>query len=193
MTSSTTRPLRAAVLLGSVRRPRTGPAVLHWFVDVATAEGGWDLDVLDLAEIDLPLHDTPPGGNGSSPIAARLARADAFVVITPEYNHSFPAVIKNVIDWHYHEWSFKPVTFVSYGAGSGGIRAVEQLRLIFPELYSLTTRNTVALAAPWSRLDADGAYVAPEAAVDAAHATLRELAWWARALRDARLAAPYDS
>lgn len=191
MTSSDD-PLRVAVLLGSVRRPRTGPAVLRWFVDLATAGSGWELDVLDLAEIDLPLHDTPPGGNPSSAIAGRLARADAFVMITPEYNHSFPAVLKNVIDWHYGEWSFKPVTFVSYGAGSGGIRAVEQLRLIFPELYSLTIRNTVALTAPWSRLDADGTYVAPEAAVDAARATLHELAWWARTLRDARLAAPYD-
>lgn len=179
-------PLTLTVLLGSVRRPRLGPAVRDWFVDVAGADRGWRIDAIDLAEIDLPLTETVPGG-GPSPIANRLDRADAFVVITPEYNHSFPAAIKNVIDWHYTEWAFKPVTFVSYGASSGGIRAVEQLRLIFPELYSLTTRNTVALRAPWEHVDDDGRFTAPPGAEDAVRATLHELGWWARALRTARL------
>jgi len=179
--------LRLAVLLGSVRTPRIGPAVLDWFLRTAT---GWHVDAIDLADIDLPMAETIPGG-GPSPVSDRLDRADAFVVITPEYNHSFPAAIKNVIDWHFTEWSFKPVSFVSYGAGSGGLRAVEQLRLIFPELYALTTRNAVTLRAPWEHLDGDGRFVAPPGAVDALRATLGELAWWAHALRAARDAGRY--
>lgn len=178
-------PLSLTVLLGSVRRPRVGPLVRDWFVGIAGADPRWRIDAIDLADVDLPLHGTVPGG-ARSPIADRLDRADAFAVVTPEYNHSFPAAIKNVIDWHGAEWAFKPVTFVSYGASSGGIRAVEQLRLVFPELYSLTTRNTVALRAPWRHVDAAGRFTAPPGAAEAARATLHELGWWASALRTAR-------
>ncbi|GAA2195759.1 NAD(P)H-dependent oxidoreductase [Micromonospora lupini] len=178
------------MLVGSVRQPRVGRSIANWFVAHAGRRTDLDLDLVDLAEVPLPFADTPPGGNAASPISARLAAADAFVVVTPEYNHSFPAALKNAIDWHYREWARKPVAFVSYGAGSGGIRAVEQLRLVFAEVQAATTRSGVVLRAPWERLDDTGRLVDDEPLRQAADATLSELAWWAEALRAARRVRP---
>ncbi|MCZ7435211.1 NAD(P)H-dependent oxidoreductase [Micromonospora sp. WMMC241] len=184
-------PLTLAVLVGSVRRPRMGRMIADWFVDHAGRRDGLRTDLVDLADVPLPLADTPPGGNPASPIAGRLDSADAFVVVTPEYNHSFPAALKNAIDWHHREWVAKPVGFVSYGAGSGGIRAVEQLRLVFAELHATTTRSGVVLTAPWDRLDQQGRLVADGPLERAADATLDELSWWGDALRAARERRPY--
>ncbi|MGC5290026.1 NADPH-dependent FMN reductase [Micromonospora sp. DT231] len=189
-TQEDTAPPTVAVLVGSVRQPRVGRSIADWFVTHAGRRADLDLDLVDLAEVPLPLVDTPPGGNAASPISARLAAADAFVVVTPEYNHSFPAALKNAIDWHYREWARKPVAFVSYGAGSGGIRAVEQLRLVFAEVQAATTRSGVVLRAPWERLDETGRLVDDEPLRQAADSTLSELAWWAEALRVARRARP---
>lgn len=141
-------------------------------------------DVVDVREADLPMSEL--GAHERSPIAGRLADADGFLVVTPEYNHSFPAALKNLIDWHVEEWARKPVAFVSYGAASGGLRAVEHLRQVFAELYAVTMRNSVALSAPWERLDADGNFTPDRREPAALDATLDELAWWATALRAAR-------
>ena len=122
----------------------------------------------------------------ASPISARLEAADGYLVLTPEYNHSFPGSLKNAIDWHFDEWAYKPVAFVAYGAGSGGIRAVEQLRLIFPELRATTVRNAVLLRNPWTDLTGDGRFAPGAEAGAALDATVAELRWWATALREGR-------
>jgi NAD(P)H-dependent FMN reductase len=179
-------PLAVAVIIGSVRTGRLGRVMANWFVTVGEARADVVFDLIDLAEVDLPLAGTTPGGVADSPIADRLDAADAFVVITPEYNHSYPAALKNAIDWHYTQWKFKPVAFVGYGAGSGGVRAVEHLRLVFAELSAATTRNIVLVRAPWERLNPEMAFVPDPGHVGAAQATLDELVWWARALRAAR-------
>ena len=85
----------------------------------------------------------------------RLAAADAFVVVTPEYNHSYPAPVKTLIDWHFTEWQAKPVGFVSYGGMSGGLRAVEHLRGVFAELHAVTVRDTVSFHGAWDRFGPD--------------------------------------
>ncbi|MFI8822432.1 NADPH-dependent FMN reductase [Streptomyces sp. NPDC053431] len=191
--------LRVAVLVGSVREGRQAGAVTDWFLAVAERHGGLELDVVDLAEVDLPLA-MPDWGAGPSPRAAaalaevspRLAAADAFVVVTPEYNHSFPAVLKNLIDWHRPEWQAKPVGFVSYGGLGGGLRAVEQLRLVFAELHATTVRDAVSLHGPWSGLGEDGVPRDAVIAETAAKGMLGQLAWWGRALRTARADLPYQ-
>ncbi|MCM1971961.1 MULTISPECIES: NADPH-dependent FMN reductase [unclassified Streptomyces] len=192
-------PLRVAVILGSVREGRHGPAVADWFLGAAGAVGGLDLDLIDLADVDLPL--AMPGWGGSpSPQAAaalaevspRLAAAEAFVIVTPEYNHSFPAVLKNLIDWHREEWQAKPAGFVSYGGLGGGLRAVEQLRLVFAELHTVTVRDSVSLHGPWSGLDPDGVPRDTAVAEGAVKGMLGQLAWWGRALRAARASHPYQ-
>ncbi|MFE2261197.1 NADPH-dependent FMN reductase [Streptomyces griseosporeus] len=203
MTESETRPaadapLRVAVIVGSVREGRQGPAVTDWFL--RTAEGhGLDLDVIDVAEVDLPL--VMPGWGGSpgpeaaaalARVSPRVERADAFVIVTPEYNHSFPAALKNFIDWHHPQWQAKPVGFVSYGGLGGGLRAVEQLRLVFAELHAVTVRDSVSLHGPWSGLGQDGEPLDATVCEGAAKGMLGQLAWWARALRTARAEHPYQ-
>ncbi|WP_327305341.1 NAD(P)H-dependent oxidoreductase [Streptomyces sp. NBC_01298] len=202
-TSTTTpaedAPLRVAVILGSVREGRQGAAVADWFLGAAGALGGLDLDLIDLADIDLPLAMPGWGGSPSERAAAalakvspRLAAAEAFVIVTPEYNHSFPAVLKNLIDWHREEWHAKPAGFVSYGGIGGGLRAVEQLRLIFAELHAVTVRDSVSLHGPWSGLGPDGLPRDTAVAEGALKGMLGQLAWWGRALRTARASRPYQ-
>lgn len=180
--------LRIALVVGSVRQPRLADALTAWLQVRLSAVPGWTLDVIDLAEVDLPAHGIRPGG-APSPVSDRLAAADGFVVLTPEYNHSFPAALKHAIDWHFTEWARKPVAFVGYGAGAGGARAVEQLRQVFPELRATTVREAVLLSQPWESLAADGGFQPSTGEEAALEATAAELSWWARALQTARAGA----
>ncbi|GAA4299582.1 NAD(P)H-dependent oxidoreductase [Streptomyces venetus] len=154
-------------------------------------------DVVDLVETPLPTvlpafgGQLPPGTQQQlALISPRLSAADAFVLVTPEYNHSFPASLKNAIDWHGEQWHGKPVGFVSYGGLSGGLRAVEQLRVVMAEVNATTIRNTVSFHNAWSCFDADGTCTDP-AADTAAKALLDQLAWWGHALRDAKTVRAY--
>lgn len=185
---------RLAVIIGSAREGRSGPAVARWFVEQVVAYGEFAVDVVDLAEVDLPMtlaaNPAPVHAAQLADVGTRLDAADAFVVITPEYNHSFSAPLKNLIDWHRTEWYAKPVGFVSYGGLSGGLRAVEQLRLVFAELHATTIRDTVSFHAVWEQLGPDGNLRTVEGAIPA-KTMLERLTWWAAALKDARSARPY--
>ena len=190
-------PIRVAVIVGSVREGRFGPVVADWLAGVADAHGGFEVDVVDLAEPDLPLVMPAFGATPSATVVAEVAKvaprleaADAFVVVTPEYNHSYPASLKNAIDWHQPEWRAKPVAFVSYGGISGGLRAVEHLRAVFAELHAVTIRETVSFHGAQARFGDDG-LPNDDAAGVAAKAMLDQLGWWARSLTEARAARPY--
>ncbi|MFJ4775556.1 NADPH-dependent FMN reductase [Streptomyces sp. NPDC088762] len=192
-------PLRVAVIVGSVREGRAGRAVTDWFLGTAETHGGLELDVIDLADVPLPLAMPGWGGTPSPEAAAaladvtpRLVAADAYVIVTPEYNHSFPAALKNLIDWHHVQWRAKPAGFVSYGGLSGGLRAVEQLRLVFAELHAVTMRDSVSLHGPWSGLGEDGVPRDTAVSESAAKGMLGQLVWWGRALRAARATQPYE-
>ncbi|MFF4379567.1 NADPH-dependent FMN reductase [Kitasatospora sp. NPDC001547] len=194
---STEQALKVAVLVGSTREGRFGPVVADWLFGHLDARGDLTADRIDLVETPLPV--TFPSFGGEVPsadaellaaVSPRLEAADAFVIVTPEYNHSFPAPLKNAIDWHNREWHGKPVAFVSYGGLSGGLRAVEQLRVVLAELNAATIRNTVSFHGAARCFDADGGALDP-AADAAAKTMLDQLTWWARALRDARRARPF--
>ncbi|MCP3817606.1 NAD(P)H-dependent oxidoreductase [Streptomyces sp. A3M-1-3] len=193
--SSAHAPLRLAVILASNRAGRFGPAVSDWFLSLAAQRADLDIDLVDLAEVDLPTslsYDPDPVVKAVlDRVSPRLDAADAFVVVTPEYNHSFPASLKNLIDWHYGQWQAKPVGFVSYGGISGGLRAVEQLRQVFAEMHAVTVRDTVSFHNARAHFDQDGQHKDPEAANAAAKTMLDQLAWWAIALRDAKAVRPY--
>ena len=184
-------PLRLLIVTASTREGRFGPTVTDWFAGEARRHAELEVDVLDLAEAGLPdrLTGHPPPGEVSA-VSPRLAAADAFVMVTPEYNHSYPASLKTLIDWHFTEWQAKPVGFVSYGGMSGGLRAVEHLRPVFCEVHAMTVRDTVSFHAAWARFDGPEPIEAAECA-GAAKAMLDQLVWWARALRAARAAHPY--
>ncbi|MCX5201351.1 NAD(P)H-dependent oxidoreductase [Streptomyces sp. NBC_00237] len=195
--ASAPAPLRVAVIVGSNREGRFAPVIRDWFLSRTEDFGGFEVDVVDVAEAELP---TALSFNPSDAVKAelgkvsgRLAAADAFVVLTPEYNHSYPAGLKNLIDWHGPEWHAKPVGFVSYGGLSGGLRSVEHLRQVFAELHAVTLRDTVSFHGPWGQFDADGQHLDPESANTAAKALLDKLSWWAHALRDAKTVRPFSA
>ena len=178
-TQTPTQPtVRTAVIIASVREGRFAPVVGRWFNRHAAGRDDLDLDVIDLAE-------------GTQGLSARLADAESFVVITPEYNHSFPGPLKTVIDEHRDEWFAKPVAFVSYGGLSGGLRAVEHLRIVFAELHATTVRDTVSFHGAWERFDTEGEPTDGKAVGAATDAMLDRLVWWARALSTARHDDPF--
>ena len=102
------------------------------------------------------------GGRAWQSLQQALGLADAFVVVTPEYNHGYPAPLKELIDSVNAEWQAKPVAFVSYGGVSGGLRAVEQLRLVFAELHAVTIRDSVSFPGAWEQFDESGVLRNPE-------------------------------
>ncbi|MFK0190273.1 NADPH-dependent FMN reductase [Kitasatospora sp. NPDC090308] len=191
----TDQPLNLAVIVGSVREGRFGPVVARWFVDRAERHGRFAVDPVDLAEIPLPLElpAVPPAlePNPSRPaglarLADRLAAADAVVVVTPDYNRSFPASLKAAIDWHHTQWQAKPIGFVGYSGASGGLLAIEQLRQVFNELQAHTVRDYVSFPRYYALFGPDGTPLDPDGPNAAAQAMLDQLDWWGSVLRDAR-------
>lgn len=193
--------LKLAVIIGSVREGRFGPVPGQWFFGEAQKHGRFTVDLVDLAEAHLPLvlPPVPPAmATGEErpaemhDLTRRLDEADAFVVVTPEYNHSFPASLKCAIDWHFTEWRAKPIGFVSYGGVGGGVRAIEQLRMVFAELHAVTVRDTISFPNFWEQFDlGTGELLSPEGPTGAAKVLLDQMAWWAAALREARTRTPY--
>jgi NAD(P)H-dependent FMN reductase len=191
-----TTPLNIVVIIGSVRDGRFGPTVAEWFL--SQVEGPFQVDVIDLAEVRLPLNLPSYGGQPSAATAEvldeltpRLDRADGFVVITPEYNHSYPASLKNLIDWHFTQWQAKPVALVSYGGHSGGRHAVEHLRHVFAELHATTLRDTISIIRYFEQFGPDGKPIDPTELNAAAKTLFTQLEWWARALAEAREKRPF--
>ncbi len=144
--------IRIAIIVGSTRPGRVGASVAQWVLDRARQRKDAAFELLDLQEVDLPLLDepVPPAlGQYSKPHtkawAERIASFDAFVFVTPEYNHGIPGALKNAIDFLYAEWNNKAAGFVGYGS-AGGVRAVEQLRLVMAEVQVATVRSQVALS-----------------------------------------------
>ncbi|MFB6948952.1 NADPH-dependent FMN reductase [Streptomyces niveus] len=188
-------PLRLAVIMGSNREGRFGPVVSDWFVSRAAGRTDFTVELIDLADTDLPtalsFKPAAPVRDQLAKITHRLAEADAFVVVTPEYNHSYPASLKTLIDWHFAEWQAKPVGFVSYGGVSGGLRAVEHLRQVFGELHAVAVRDTVSFHNAAALFDDEGRHLDPDRPHAAATSMLDQLAWWGLALRDAKSVRAY--
>ncbi|MBO0516274.1 NADPH-dependent FMN reductase [Streptomyces beijiangensis] len=194
--STSSAPLRVAVLTSSTREGRFSPVVTDWFMRFAARRGDLELDLIDVAAHPLPgvLHSSDPGAAALlDAVSPRLEAADAFVFVTPEYNHSFPAPLKNAIDWHYSQWQAKPVGFVSYGGISGGLRAVEQLRQIFAELHAMTVRDSVSFHMAWEQFGEDGDPVNPQLPEGAGKGMLDQLTWWGHTLRTGRTERPYGA
>lgn len=181
-------PLRLEVMVASIRPQRFAPVVADWFVRTARARPEFDTGVIDLLHAPLPpdLSESPE----TEDFRQRLAAADAFVAVTSEYNHGYPASLKTALDSVKHEWRAKPIGFVSYGGLSGGLRAVEQLRQVVAEIHMVSVRETVSFHRARKQFDADG-NTGDGAAIDAAERMLSQLVWWGRALSAARASDPY--
>ena len=182
--------LHVAVIVGSVRAGRIAPAVARWTGTQLDRHDDFSPDVIDLAGLTLP--DTLDGTGDAGFFAKRIDAADGFVIITPEYNHGYPGALKTAIDTARDGWQAKPVGFVSYGGVAGGLRAVEQLRLVFAELHAVTVRQVVSLHWVHDLFDGNGV-LTDRGAPAAAQKMLAQLTWWGRVLRTARAEGVYDA
>lgn len=186
----TSRKLKIAIIYGSAREQRFGDVIGAWLAARLVQHPEIEVEFIDPREMDISIRhqsNTP----SAHQLRASLSSADGFIVLTPEYNHSYPAALKAVLDLAYSEWQAKPVAFVSYGGVSGGLRAVEQLRLVFAELHTMTVRDGVSFANAWDFVE-DGALKPPAATEGAFRLMLQRLTWWAGALKAAREQQPYQ-
>lgn len=183
--------LRVAIVTGSTRPGRNNEAVARWVHGVAKERADAEFELVDIAEYHLPLLDEPlPPSRGqyqnehTKRWAAKIGSFDAFIFVTPEYNHGISGALKNAIDYLFREWNNKAAGFVSYGS-MGGARAVEHLRLVMAEVMVATVRQQVMLSLftdfeNFSTFKPDPRH---EAEV---HTMLDQVVAWGRALRGVR-------
>jgi NAD(P)H-dependent FMN reductase len=184
---------RLMILIASTRPGRVGLPVGEWFTGVAEEHGSFDIDVADLAEINLPFMDEPKHPRlreyqheHTRAWSARVDAADAFVFVYPEYNFGMTAPLKNALDYLHHEWHYKPVGFVSYGGVAAGTRAMQQLKQVVTALRMLPLTDAVNIPFHTQFLDDDGRVQANEVMEQAADVMLDELVRVAETLRPLR-------
>ncbi|BCY11285.1 NADPH-dependent FMN reductase [Actinoplanes sp. L3-i22] len=181
------------IIAASTRDGRKGFAVAQWVQRVAEAHGGFDVELVDLAEVGLPLFDEPNHPRlgqykhqHTKDWSAIARRADAYVFVTPEYNHSFPASLKNALDHLYVEWNDKPAGLVSYGGVSAGLRAATAIKPVLASLKIVPVTEAVSVPMFTQFIGDDGRF-APSAQVEASgKAMLDELVRLTGALRPLR-------
>ena len=187
------------IIIGSTRPGRAADRVVPWIVDQAKEHGAFSVEVLDLRDWPLPFfaETFATVGDPRNPVYSdpavrqwnqRIAEGDAYLFITPEYNHSVPAVLKNAIDSVFASFGFrnKPAAFVGYSGGiAAGVRAIEHLAHIAIEAEMVPLRSTVLVSVVDRAFGPDGVPADPAAAT-AAGIMLDDLAWWAAALHHAR-------
>ena len=187
------------IIIGSTRPGRVGSAVAEWIAATAEADGRFDVEVLDLAEINLPMFNEPRHPRfrqyeyqHTKDWSATIDRADAFIFVVPEYNYGYNAATKNAIDYLHHEWHYKPVGFVSYGGVAAGTRAVQQLKQVLTTLKMVPLFEAVNIPFVQQFLDA-GKQVQPnEIMTEAAATMLGELARVTPTLRSLRSPEPAE-
>lgn len=190
----TTTPIKVKVILGSTRPNRFSEIAGDWVADQLATRKDMDVELLDLREYPMPFFEEPISTSAkkepfkNEAVArwtAKIADGDAYVVIAPEYNHAYPAVLKNALDYVYQEWNNKPVAFVAYGSAMGA-RVVEQLRLVAVELQMAPIRSAIHI--PWDAVVAARENPAPAFAPfsERLSGLADQLAWWGQALRAAR-------
>ncbi|UZK65798.1 NADPH-dependent FMN reductase [Sphingomonas sp. M1-B02] len=183
--------LKILVILGSVREGRMALPVGQWVVEQAASREALDCELVDLKQWDLPFYPfakAPSAGHYSDPLqirwAEKVASADGYILIAPEYNHGPPAVLKNALDFVYAEWNRKPVTFVGYG-GNGAARSIEQLTCIARELQMAPLEGSVHIMGVWGKVK-DGTFAGDEKDLRWLGHAFDEVEWWGRALAAAR-------
>lgn len=185
--------LKIGVIIGSTRQGRVSEKVAQWFKSSVKDRTDIEFSYIDLANVNLPFFNEPvsPAYREETPEvakewAAQIENLDGFIVITAEYNHGPTAVLKNALDYLYEEWNRKPIAFIGYGS-AGGTRAVEQLRTIAIELQMAPIRHQVVLNI-FEYFSEEGDLQIPARQKGSLDVMLNDLAWWAKALQDARIA-----
>ena len=163
--------LKLGLIYGSSRHGRFCDRIAVWIPHRVLRDGRSPIDAVD-----------PQLAKGSE-LVSRIDKGDSFIVMTSEYNHSFPAPLRELVDSAKKEWEAEPVAFVSYGGINGRLRAVERLRGVFAELHAVGIRDGVSFTNACEQFGERGQPLHPERAEPARCALLRRLHWWALALR----------
>ena len=181
------------VIIGSTRPGRVGSAVADWIIDRARARGDFEVEVTDLAVLNLPIFDEPNHprlrryvNQHTKDWSEIVERSDAFIFVIPEYNYGFNAATKNAIDYLNQEWQNKPAGIVSYGGVAAGTRAAQMLKQVMSALKIVPVTDSVNIPFVGEKLDEDGRLKPNEIMEGAAAAMLDELARWTQALRPLR-------
>ena len=189
--------IQIKVIAGSTREGRFSDKAAAWIAEEIKKQKGVLVEVLDLRDYDMPFFNEPVSPSFKQEpykneavvrFTKKIAEGDAFVIVTPEYNHGTSGVLKNALDWVYQEWNNKPVSFVSYGS-VGGARAIEQLRLVAVELQMAPIRNSVHIPGEqyfpvlFGKMEAKELFALQS---DKAEVMITQLLWWTRALKKAR-------
>ncbi len=188
------------IIIASTRPGRVGPSVASWIHQRAIAHGGFDVELIDLAEVNLPMFDEPKHPRLHQYVhqhtkdwSATIDRADAFIFVIPEYNYGFNAAIKNAIDYLNAEWKHKPVGFVSYGGVGAGTRAVQMLKQVITALSMVPVFDAVNIPFIQQFLDDERKLQPNDIMETAATTMLDELVRWTATLRALREPAPQPS
>ena len=185
---------KIGIIVGSTRAARFGDRPAQWIADAAKAHGDFDVEIVDLRDYPMPFFDevassawVPSTNEVAQRWQKKIDSLDGFIIVAAEYNRAPTGVLKNALDYAYNEWNKKPVAFVGYG-GTGGTRAIEQLRLIAVELQMAPTRVGVHIMWPvMVAVKEEGKKFSDfDFLQQNAKDVLDELSWWAAALKDAR-------
>jgi NAD(P)H-dependent FMN reductase len=181
-----------SVIVASTRSGRQGLPVADWFYRHAVGHAKFASELVDLQEVNLPLFDEPRNPRlrqyehaHTKAWSARVEKADAFAIVTPEYNLGPPPSLLNAFDFLYSEWGYKPAGFVSYGGPSGGVRSVQASRLTVAALRMMPIPEAVAIPLFMKQIE-NGVFTATEMQEKAATAMLDELLRWSLALKPLR-------
>ena len=192
LSSAVTKPT-LQIVIGSTRPGRVGPSVAAWIYDRAVKHGGFEVELIDLAEVNLPIFDEPKhprfaeyAHQHTRDWSATISRGDAYIFVIPEYNYGFNAAIKNAIDYLNVEWRYKPLGFVTYGGVAAGTRAMQMLKQVVSALKMVPVTDAVNIPFVQQFLDADRVLQPNEIMETAATAMLDELQRWASATEPLR-------
>jgi NAD(P)H-dependent FMN reductase len=181
------------IVIASTRPVRVGLPIAEWFEQRAVAHGGFEVEVADLAAIDLPLMNETKHPRRreyehqhTKDWSVRVEAADAFVFVHPEYNHGMTAPLKNALDYLSQEWAYKPLGLVSYGSVSAGTRAAQMIKQVAVYLKLFTVAEAVSIPFVSRRIGDDGAFVPDEMVDKAADGMLTEMVRLEAALRSLR-------
>jgi NAD(P)H-dependent FMN reductase len=181
------------IIVASGRPGRVGLPIGNWMRDRAAEHGGFDVELIDLEEVDLPFLNEPHHPRlrqytqeHTRQWSRRIDEGDAFVFVTPEYNHGFNARMKNAIDYLHHEWQYKAVGFVSYGGVSAGTRAVQMLTPVLTALKMVPMFESVSIPFVGQVVDDEGSVASNDKMEQAATTMLDEIARWTAALASLR-------
>lgn len=181
------------IIIASTRPGRKGIAVADWFIDMAKKDPDFNVEVLDLAKINLPFLDEPKHPRlqqytkeHTKEWSKKIDAADAFVFVFPEYNYSMPPTLSNAIDFLYKEWNYKPVGLVTYGGISGGLRAAQMSKLQITTVKMMPLTEGVSLPFFEKHIDENGKFISYDIADQSAQVLLKELLKWTKALKPMR-------